>query len=220
MESLASLPFFSITNSELNFLFIKELKPLLSPLTNSDSFVVTDMLSNQEDTQSLPSLNNGDSNSSCSYSTLDEIENWSCFENSFALLHINCRSLKKNFDKVQQFLLSLNNMPSVITVSETWLNDNSLAHLFSLPNYQFISKPRLNGKRGGGVGIYILNTFNYSEKSYSKADLLQVCEFCTVEVQIPNGDNIIIASFYRPPDSDLASFNAAFTNFIESFKIK
>ena len=71
------------------------------------------------------------------------------FKNSFSykpdnisLLHINSRSLNKNFEYVENLLHSLNNFAfSVIGISETWLHQNS-PDMFNLPNYKLIRADR------------------------------------------------------------------------------
>ena len=69
--------------------------------------------------------------------------------NMFSLLHVNSRSLNKNFESFETFLYTLDNFPfSVLGISETWLHSNS-PNLFDLQNYKMIRKDR-EEKRGGG----------------------------------------------------------------------
>jgi hypothetical protein len=49
--------------------------------------------------------------------------------------------------------------PSVIAVSETWLNSNN-QDIFQIDGFKFVSKSRMGLKTGGGVGLYISNDFN------------------------------------------------------------
>ena len=73
-----------------------------------------------------------------------------------SFLHINARSLNKNFDSIELLLLSLKNFPfSVIGVSETWLHKNS-PPMFNIDNYQILRSDRGHGK-GGGVALYTHN---------------------------------------------------------------
>ena len=75
--------------------------------------------------------------------------------NVLSLMHINCRSLGKNFDNITLFLNSVHIDFSIIGLTETWLNNES--QLYHLPKYQFVGIGREN-KRGGGVGFYISDT--------------------------------------------------------------
>ena len=82
-------------------------------------------------------------------------------QNHFSILHINARSLPKNFDNIIGFLASINNYPfSVIAISETWLSDNDYVDLYAIPGYTFVCKGR-GVRKGGGVGIYIREGFEF-----------------------------------------------------------
>ena len=70
---------------------------------------------------------------------------------SHVYLHMNARSLAKNFDNVQLLLDSLDCQFSVVGISETWLHSNS-PPLYDIPNYSLIRSDRLDG-RGGGVAF-------------------------------------------------------------------
>ena len=52
---------------------------------------------------------------------------------SHLYLHMNARSLAKNFDNVQLLLDSLDCQFSVVGISETWLHSNS-PPLYDIPN--------------------------------------------------------------------------------------
>ena len=68
--------------------------------------------------------------------------------------YLNARSLNNYFDALELLLTSVNHFPfSIIGITETWLNSNSLA-LFNLRNYELLRADRVGGK-GGGVGMYI-----------------------------------------------------------------
>ena len=78
------------------------------------------------------------------------------YTRSLSLLHINARSLNKNFDSIELLLSSLQNFPfSIIGISETWLHTNS-PPLFNIENYQMLRSDRGHGK-GGGVALYTHN---------------------------------------------------------------
>ena len=79
--------------------------------------------------------------------------------NHFSILHLNIRSIKKNFENLKLFLKSINFTFSVISFSETWLDYLSITRdsLYELPNYTSNHQIRSNRKRGG-VSVYIHNT--------------------------------------------------------------
>ena len=123
---------------------------------------------------------------------------------TFSLVHFNIRSLNKHFDELQRFLnLSTNQPPSIIGLSETWLNDKS-HHPYSIVNYDFIFKNRQE-KTGGGVALYVRNSYDYIIH-----ESISLCtdyfESLFIELHMPNRKNIIIGIIYRPPNSNSRNF--------------
>ena len=94
----------------------------------------------------------------------EEFESFSCKLNSksFSILHLNIRSLKKNFDSFKLFLSSLNFEFSILCCLETSLDDSALAcePLCKLPHYNSVDQLRGHGKVVG-VSIYINDSYNY-----------------------------------------------------------
>ena len=76
--------------------------------------------------------------------------------NYFSILHLNIRSIKKNFESFKLFLKSIRFTFSVIFVFETWLNDLSIARdtSYELPNYTSNHQMRRDHK-GRRVFVYI-----------------------------------------------------------------
>ena len=108
----------------------------------------------------------------------------------FSLLHVNARSLNKNFDDLELLHSSINHFAfSVICISETWLNSNS-PPMFHIPNYNFIRADRAIGK-GGGVGIYINNLLKFKRRP----DIhIQGSEHLFIEIINDKNKNIIIGT--------------------------
>ena len=82
-------------------------------------------------------------------------------EQYISLMHINCRSLNKNFDTMSEFLDLLKFKVDFILVSETWLSKGPDC-LLSLGGYEYYGKGR--SSRGGGIGIYAKTTFHIKER--------------------------------------------------------
>ena len=122
--------------------------------------------------------------------------------NNFSLLHINSRSINKNFDSVDIFLSSLNRFSfSVIGISETWLKSNS-PDIFNIPNYHMIHVDRKKG-RGGGVAMYI----NFNLKYKIRKDIyIDGIENLFIEIDNKSGKNIIVGTLYRPPSNNIVNF--------------
>ena len=78
---------------------------------------------------------------------------------TFNLLHVNCRSINKNFKGLTNLLHGISQELSVVAISETWLNATN-EDCFSICGYNYASKIRI-GRDGGGVGMYINNALVY-----------------------------------------------------------
>ena len=68
-----------------------------------------------------------------------------------SILHLNIRSLVKNFDSLHLLVNSLPILPDIIAITETKLNPNSHINFIQLKNFNFIRKD--SSSRAGGVGI-------------------------------------------------------------------
>ena len=99
-------------------------------------------------------------NFECSYLFPNEIKSFlSEKKNSETVnaIHVNTRSLSKNFDNLLDILRESDNSFNVLCLTETRCTDstpksNTNLHL---PNFDIISQERKTNKRGGGVLIYI-----------------------------------------------------------------
>ena len=73
---------------------------------------------------------------------------FSKFESSgtFSVLHLNIRSLRKNFEYFKELYKTLNLKFSVVCFSETWADDNKLENdsLIQLPGYNVLHQIRKN----------------------------------------------------------------------------
>ena len=133
-------------------------------------------------------------------------------KNSTCFLHLNIRSLKRNFD---QLLLLVNHLvakPIAICLSETWLNSvtDDINH-FRIPNYHTALHVNRNIKKGGGVAIYlredtkIVNTHRVETR---------YCESLFVELKI-NRAKVGVGVIYRPPNLSLNEFCKEFDETLE-----
>ena len=78
--------------------------------------------------------------------------------NSLFILHINIRSMNKNFPSFYDLIQSLPNHPDIICISETWITHQPITNL-SLPGYEFIYYP--TKKRAGGVAMYVSTIYQF-----------------------------------------------------------
>ena len=95
--------------------------------------------------------------SKCKYLDSDTV-NFKTFGGSLILMHLNIRSLHKNFDPFFNFIQSLDLAPDVICLTETRIKDQPLINL-DIPGYSFV---HVNSETAaGGVAIYISNIHEF-----------------------------------------------------------
>ena len=147
-------------------------------------------------------------NSSCEYYIEDQFKEMlrkkSRTANSkLSVLHLNIRSINKNFSELTDLLQTVDYQFHVIGLSETWLNDYS--HSVSVEGYDFVHSHRKN-RQGGGVGLYLASSFDYKVRQNLKFENSETTDSLFVEVTVPKGKNIIIGVVYRAPDNNLTTF--------------
>jgi hypothetical protein len=135
------------------------------------------------------------------------------FEDTEAMnmLHLNCRSLSKNFNGLQNLLHVISGKLTVIAVTETWLTADSKFTL-NLPGYKFFSLSRTD-KIGGGVGFFVCDEINV----VTRRDLYRMNSYleCLFIELITDKSSYLLGCVYRPPNSDVALFNAEFLNILD-----
>ena len=84
-------------------------------------------------------------------------------KNSFSVLHITIRNMKKNFEKLNEYLSHVKGNFTIIALTETWCSDDKVDKnsLWQLPNYTAIHRIRNSGQKGGGIALYVRNRLNY-----------------------------------------------------------
>ena len=120
----------------------------------------------------------------------------------FSVLHINARSMNKNFDSINLLLSSLHNYPfSIIAVTETWLHTNS-PPIFNIDNYELIRDDRKHG-RGGGVALYVHESIKFKLRHDIK---VVGVENIFIEIINEKTKNTIVGVVYRPPNNIIDNF--------------
>ena len=88
-------------------------------------------------------------------------------KNSFSVLHLNIKSINKNFEAFSEFYSKLNHVFSVICFSETWAREENINKnsTFQLKNYNVIHQVG-NFRKGGGLCIFIHESLCYKRSEY------------------------------------------------------
>ena len=75
----------------------------------------------------------------------------------FSVLHINIRSMQKNFEKFQEFFKTLKFNFSVVCLSETWCNllDSTKNSNYRLHGYKSFHQTRMVTKEEGSEFFYV-----------------------------------------------------------------
>ena len=122
---------------------------------------------------------------------------------SFSILHLNIRSIKKNFDNFKYFFSTLGFPFNVICFSETWLDEvgNSL---YELRNY--ISKHQVrDDRKGGRVSMYIHNSLSFKVLSNLCIDSVDI-ESLSIELSLDNKCSTFVNVLYIPPNGKIEPF--------------
>jgi len=130
------------------------------------------------------------------------------------IIHINCRSLKKNFDHVSLLLSNIKYPLTAVALTETWLTADQ-NNVYNIPGYKFVSQHR-SDKLGGGVGFYVDNRF----ESKTRSDIclsLSLIECLFLEIIQLGKVNILIGCVYRPPGTNVSAFNAELLKVLITF---
>lgn len=99
----------------------------------------------------------------------------------------------------------------ILTVSETWL-DSSVTDLeMEITGYDVYCLDH-HEKTGGGVCAYVRES--YKRKHLQDLSFISSLGFhqLWLQVQVGRCKSIVIYTAYRPPNSDLKSFNAEFSD--------
>ncbi len=135
----------------------------------------------------------------CDYYDLSSV---TCERFCNSYMHLNVRSLLHKVAEMEG-LLNLFGHPKVLMLTETWLTLDSA--LLEIPDYTFVSSPRLLS-RGGGVGAYIHKSLPYVIKDTSCNTNFQCHNIDFLLIELLN--NISICCIYCPPNSKVVDIIA------------
>ena len=136
---------------------------------------------------------------------------------SLVLLHINVRSLDKNFDNLYDFLVELKFLPDVIYLTEIRIRLHPLLNI-SLPNYTFFYTD--SATNTGRVGIYVLNKFQVkkfiTQYNFSKS------EYLWLDISKNNfKTELTVGAIYRHSDqTKIIEFIEEFSNSLSDLSYK
>ena len=120
-------------------------------------------------------------------------------------MHLNIRSINKNFGNFKRFLSNLIFGFSIICFSEAWLDDSNVDNSnYELPNYVSVHQIR-NHYKGGGVSVYILKNLEFKIRDDLSINFKDI-ESVGVKILHAKRRNSLFNVVYRPPNSKIEPF--------------
>ena len=114
----------------------------------------------------------------------------------FRVGHLNIASLVKHVDELKIYLEK--EPLDVLSINETRLDETISTDTVSIPGYDMVAKNR--NRQGGGVAIYHRSILNVIDRDdLVPEDVEAVC----LEIIKPKSKPVLIASTYRPPNSQI-----------------
>ena len=133
-----------------------------------------------------------------SYLTLREFNLKFSATNGLTILTVNIRSYFRNIDSYLAFIHSLEVLPDILVMTESWLTSENV-HLANINGYNSFHTLRLSGRRSGGVSIFGRKNLN-CEKLDNLCISNGTIECCCVRLFI--NEPYIVLGVYRPHDMD------------------
>ena len=137
-----------------------------------------------------------------------KLRNMDVNKDNISLLHLNIRSAFKNLDQFSAYLSNIDHQFSIVGLTETWCNETTV---------EFCNMSGFNSEHtyrkdrpGGGVTMLIDNSLIYKRRKDleitnegTESVVLEIDKTC-----LGSSTNLIVATFYRPPNKDITVFNS------------
>ncbi|KAI5733146.1 hypothetical protein M8J76_008272 [Diaphorina citri] len=125
------------------------------------------------------------------------VERLAPYSGKVSIAHLNAHSIRPpgKFFELQNIVSGTG--LSIICVTESWLDPSISDSEISIPGYRVVRNDRV-GRRGGGVAVYLNNTFSYQVLASSPPQYSATAEFLILEVVV-NSSKILVATVYHPP---------------------
>ena len=131
-----------------------------------------------------------------------------------SFLHVNIRSINKNFETFKNFYSKLNCTFRLICFSKTWAADNSISNdsNFQTESYSILLRKRESG-RGGELSIFLHKEVYFkllTNLSINSNDVELLC----IEIHHKKEKNILFSVMFRPSNGDMTVFEKFGGNFL------
>lgn len=120
-------------------------------------------------------------------------------ESKLTIIHVNIRSMIKNFWRVEQILSEANSVIDVLIITEANISEN-LKSLYNINYYTMYTVLRKNQK-GGGIILYIKNKYTFTHINFKTLHF--ECLLGTINItSVP----LTLCAVYRPPNTNKRQF--------------
>ena len=133
-------------------------------------------------------------------------------DDALILLHVNIRSLQKNFDLLCELITLLNFTPQIICITETRIKDQPLINV-AIPNYSFVHANSTS--TAGGVAVYLHCSLKYI--LYHQQFCLSNSECKWIKVCSPFSKFILEVVYRHPCGVSVDKFIDDFDKFLDVF---
>ena len=138
------------------------------------------------------------------FNTEEYISATNSYDNNYSsIIHLDIRSLPKNFDFLRLMLNCLPKLPDVIALTETWLSDTT-KHLYFMEGYSVFHLVRTN-RDHGGISVFVRNDI-HTDVSHEFCYINDDIELYTLKIKI-NDVEYVIATLYRPHSKHVAVYD-------------
>ena len=137
-------------------------------------------------------------------------------QSDLVVMQLNVQGVSSKRDQLIDLLENSvrNKHVDIVLLSETWLTVHSPD--LKIAGYEVYRQDRIH-KKGGGVAILISSKLRCTER-HDLSSKLEETECVTLEINLKSGENCIISSMYRPPNSDTSTFLASYNSLVCAMK--
>ena len=129
------------------------------------------------------------------------------------LAHINAWSIRNKIGSFQHYLLD--EKIDLCAITETWLKPDDVVHPDEIvpPGYDILSKPRCDGRQGGGVALAYKSSLKVNNIIFTNQPA--GLEYMNVHVKFKN-KMLNLYIIYRYPNTSVLQFTETLANILES----
>ena len=117
-------------------------------------------------------------------------------------MHLNIRSINKNYENLIEFLTNVPLRPHIISLTETKIKDKPLVNI-TIPGYTFLHANSVS--KAGGVGVYVSDLLQFKKLLFEAS--FSGSESIWINLTYPGTDiNYVVGTVYRHSNSNAYDF--------------